>query len=680
MTRILFRIVFIFLPFTGIALTQGQVEYKDQVITITNPDIRKNEIRAGVQGIQFTCYAVFKYGDDQIIGAEESDYLRQYYFFLEIKKGDNADRIFYPIHNPDQENKETTFDEYFKVRVTDRGKYYVRIFIPYHQFQLIPGFHKVNVSLSVCDENAKFFWRNLYQNDITIEQPVTYMARITLNNARLVDKKYDMPANKIPFFGLFVGGKKSKAGQGLPDATWRVQVGNDIMFESEVNKNSLELISGSSTFKISKGDPVKLIIYDEDYFKSDQDLGVINYYANNDIGKDEKKSYAFKDVESADILFERTVIPAISSIVVDFHVKKYDGITGIELEVLYVMAGLQPTDAIKLRPVLRDKNGKTTVPGYIKMANVNLELNESTGNWVTRRNGADKQVFFIPHYACKPDMNPGIEFIMDSYNGVVQSHFSRNKLSDFGIIKDDIQVRTETPEENSYNGYWGLKFPIIWDIPSTYYADLKYSDIKHSVKLMLNDTLDITPETQIISFFGDTTLGNIQLRKIRQDKILHVPYSLLNLTAANQEIIIYTYSEYLGNHTIINKDTLLLQINNPQLTNVSSFDLKFKIKDKKLEKGYANIYRGKTLVKSLKLDEIPKNKKYTFHVDLNNIPFHINDELRIEVMGIDYFKTEKSLYKTIVEPLQINYNIIPERRKIPKNIKGFRLRKSRGKK
>lgn len=663
----------------GLIHAQGKVDFKDQVITITNPDIRKNEIRAGVQGIQFTCYAVFKYGDDQIKGADESDYLRQYYFFLEIKKGENADRVFYPIHNPDQENKETTFDEYYKVRVTDNGRYYVRIFIPYHQFQLITGFHKINVSLSACDENAKYFWRNLYQTDITIEQPVTYMARLTLSNARLIDKKYDMPANKIPFFGLFVGGKKSKAGQGLPDASWRVKIGNDIIYESEVNKNSLDLISGSATFKISKGDPVKLIVFDEDYFKSDEDLGVVNYYSTNDVGRDEKKNYAFKDVETSDIIFERTVIPSISSIVVDYHVKKFEGITGIELEVLYVMAGLQPNDAIMLRPVFRDKNGKTTIPEYIKLSDVNFEKSSSTGNLVTKRNGPDKQIFFIPHYACNPDLYPGIEFVMDNYNGVVQSQFSRNKLEEFGIISDDVKVRTETPEENSYNGYWGLKFPIIWDIPETYYDDLKYTDIKHSIKIMLNDTLDITGHTQIISFFGDTSLGNIELRKIRQDKILHIPYSLLNLHSTNQYVKIYTYSQCLRNQTIINKDTITLHIENPNLTLLAPFDLKFRIKDKKLEKGYAKIYRGKTLLKELSLAEIPKNKKYSFKINLGETPFHINDELRIEVVGIDYFKIEKSLYKTVVEPLQINYNIIPERRKMPKNLKGFRIKKSSSK-
>ena len=92
-----------------ISMAYGQVvEFKDQSITITNADIKKNEIRAGVQGVQLTCYAVFKYGEANIKGAEESDYLKQYYFFLEIKKGDNADRIFYPLRNPDEENKETT--------------------------------------------------------------------------------------------------------------------------------------------------------------------------------------------------------------------------------------------------------------------------------------------------------------------------------------------------------------------------------------------------------------------------------------------------------------------------------------------------------------------------------------------------------------------------------------------
>ena len=672
---------FLLLFFTNcisVIYTQETVEYKDQLITITNADVRKNEIRAGVQGVQLSCYAIFKYGENNIIGAEESDYLKQYYFFLEIKKGENSDRIFYPIHNPDQENKETTFDEYFKVRVTDPGKYYVRIFIPYHHFQLIPGFHKVNVSLSVCDEKSKYFWRNLYQTDITIEQPLTYMAKVTIKNAKLIDQKYDTPANKIPFFGLFTGGKKSKAGQGLPDASWKVKVGNDVIYESAVNKNSLEVLPGSATFKISKGDPVKLIIFDEDYFKSDQEVGIINYYSTNDVGKDERNNYAFEKIETSDIIFERTLVPAISSIVLDYKVKKYEKVTGIELSVLYVMAGLQSTDAIMLRPVFRDKNGKTIIPNFIKLSNTHLELN-TTGNLVTKKNGPDKQVFFIPHYACMIDMYPGIEFVMDSYNEVIQSQFSKNKLPSFGIIKDDVGIQVAAAEENSYNGYWGLKFPIVFDIPEMYYNDLKYSDISNSVRIFIDDTMEITNKMQIVSFFGDTALGSFYMRKLRNDKILHIPYSLLNLSNTDHRVSIYTFAEYLGNKTLINKDTFRLEMGNPNLTNITSFNLKFRIKDKSLEKGFARIYRGKTLLKKLSLDNIPKGKRYKFWVDISNYLFHINDELRIEVVGVDFFNTEKILYKTILEPLQINYNIIPDRRKIPKSVKGFKIKKAKSK-
>lgn len=653
------------------------VEFKDQSITITNADVRKNEMRAGVQGLQFTCYAVFKYGANNIKGADESDYLKQYYFFLEIKKGENADRIFYPIHNPDEENKETTFDEYFKVRVTEAGKYYVRIFIPYHHFQLIPGFHKVNISLSASDENSKYYWRNLYQTDLTIEQPVTYMARLTVNNATLVEQKYDMPANKIPFFGLFAGGKKSKAGQGLPDASWKVKVGNDIMFESPTNKNSLEVLPGSATFKISKGDPVKLIFFDDDYFKSDQEVGVINYYTTTDVGKDEKNNYAFEKIQTSNITFEKTIVPSISSIVLDFHKKKYNGVTGIEVEVLYVMAGLMNNDAVMLQPVFRDKNGKTLIPEYLKLVETELDTNQITGNLVTKKNGPAKQVFFIPHYACKIDMYPGIEFVMDSYNQVIQSQFSKSKLSSFGIIKDDVSIRVAAAEENSYNGYWGLKFPVIIDIPETYYDDLKYYDINNSVRIFLDDTLEITDQTQIISMFGDTSLGEFHMRKIRNDKTLHIPYSSIGFSNTDHRISIYTWSKCNTDGNFINKDTFKLEVSNPQLLKVVPFDLKFRVQGKGYEKGYARIYRGKTLIKTLKTEENSKSKFYNFkNIDISDYLFHEKDELRIEIVAVDYFKHEKVLYKTVVEPLQVNYNVISERRKIPKSVKAFVIKRS----
>lgn len=665
---------------TFLQVSGQMIEYKDQSITITNADVRKNEIRAGVQGIQFTCYALFQYGQDNIKGADQSEYLKQYYFFLEIKRTDNSDRIFYPLKNPDEENKETTFDEYFKVRVSSPGKYYVRIFIPYHQFQLIPGFHKVNVSLSVCDERAKYYWRNLYQTDITIEQPQLYMAKITVKDAVLVDQKYDMSAAKIPFFGLFTGGKKSKAGQGLPDASWKIKVGNDIMYESQVNKNSLEVIPGSATFRISKGDPVKLIVFDEDYFKSDQEVGTINYYSTNDIGTDARTNYSFENIATSNITFEKTLVPAISSMVIDYHIKKHEGVTGIELEILYVMAGLQSKDAVMLRPAFRDKNGKTFIPEFIKLVETNFEINPATGNLVTRRNGPDKQVFFIPHYACKPDMFPGIEFIMDSYNAVIQSQFSKTKLQSFGILKDDVSIQVGAAEENSYNGYWGLKFPVLLDIPVMYYDDLKYSDITNSVRIFVDDTMEITNKTQIISFFGDTSLGSFNMRKIRHDKVLQIPYSFLNLSNTDHRITIYTSSVCITNNTIVNKDTFRLEIGNPQLVNVVPFDLKFKIKGKNFEKGIARVYRGNTLLETFSLKENPKSKRYKFRVDVSKYLFHYKDEIRIEIIGVDYFHTEKALFKTNLEALQINYNIIPEQRKIPKTVKGLRIKRSSKKK
>ncbi len=677
----LFKYLMIWLCLPVLSGMGQMVEFKDQSITITNADVRKNEIRAGVQGIQFTCYAIFTYGAHQIKGADESDYLKQYYFFLEIKKGDNADRIFYPLHNPDEENKETTFDEYFKVRVTESGKYYVRIFIPYHHFQLIPGFHKVNVSLSASDEKSKFFWRNLYQTDITLEQPVTYLARLTVNSAKLVEEKYDMPANKIPFFGLFAGGKKSKAGQGLPDASWKVKVGNDIMYEATTNKNSLEVLPGSATFKISKGDPVKLIFFDDDYFKSDQEVGVINYYTTSDPGKDEKNNYAFEKIETSNITFEKTIVPSISSMVLDYKKKKFNGVTGIEVEILYVMAGLMNNDAVMMRPVFRDKNGKTIIPEYMKLVETDMDTNKVTGNLVTKKNGPAKQVFFIPHYACKIDMYPGIEFIMDSYNQVIQSQFSRNKLGTFGIIKDDVSIKVAAAEENSYNGYWGLKFPVIVDIPETYYDDLKYYDIQNSVRIFLDDTLEITNQMQIVSMFGDSALGNFNMRKIRNDKILHIPYSSIGLSNNDHKIAIYTWAKCKTDSTYINKDTFKLEVSNPQLLHIVPFDLRFRVKGKGYEKGFARVYRGKTLLKTLQLEENPKSKSYKFNgIDISEYLFHEKDELRIEVVAVDYFKHEKVLYKTVVDPLQVNYNVISERRKIPKSVKGFVIKRSPKKK
>jgi len=669
----------LFLGISVLAVSQvfGQkVEYQDQSITITEAEVRKNEVRAGVSGIQFTGYAHFAYGQENIIGAMESEYLKQYYFFLEIKQGDNSNRIFFPVHTPDEEIKLTTFDEYFKIRVSAPGKYFVRIFIPYHHFQLIPGLHSINVSLSACDEKAKFYWRNLFQTDITIEQPQTYLAKLSVNKARLTEQKYDMSANKIPFFGLFVGGKNSKSGQGLPDAGWKVIVGNDIMYESPTNKNSLDVIPGNATFKISKGDPVKLIFFDDDYFKSDQVVGTVNYTSNTDIGTDEKKDYRFDNINTSEIIFEKTLVPSISSMLVDYKITKFQGVTGIELEIMYVMAGLQKNDAVMLRPVFRNKNGKTFVPEFIKLVENDFEINAATGNMVTRKNGPAKHIFFIPHYACMPEMFPGIEFIMDDYNQVVQSSFSSKKLESFGVITDDVKISIGAAEENSYNGYMGLKFPLVVNIPEMYYDDIKFTDIENSVRIFIDDTMEITHKMQIVSFFGDSSLGSFNMRKIRHDKMLHIPYSKLNLSNQDHRVTVYSRSFYLGNGTVINKDTFNLEISNPKLVHVVPFIVGFKIKSKNFENGFARIYRGNTLLRTLNSTQENKTKKYRFTVDVSDYWFHSSDEIRIEIIGMDYFKTEKILYKTVVEPLQINYNIIPERRKIPKTVKAFRLRRA----
>lgn len=665
----------LFLCVTIIPLKAQFAEYSDQKITVTNVDIRKNESRSGVKGIQLTCYAFFMYGEDKIRGAFNSAYLKSYFFYLEIKRKDNGDRIFFPYANPDMETGEKTFDEYYRVTIENSGKYHVRIFIPYHQFQLIPGFHNVELSLHACDEKAIYTFKDLYKTDLQIEQPKTYLARLNVKYLKLIDQKYDQPATKIPFLGLFAGGSKSKAGKGLPDPSWRVMVGNDLVFLSQTNRNSLEALPGAVTFKVSEGDPVKFFISDDEFFKKEEDLGSINYYINQFANnKDEKINYKFGTVENSHIIFETTPVPSISNTILDYEITKYDEVTGIKISITYLMEGLQENRAIVPKPLFKLKNGSTYTPDYVKFVDINLELSEN-GNMVDRRNGADRQIFFIPHYAIKPNSFPGIEFIMDDFNKSIYSFFSKKIVNEIEV-KNDVSYLLGKPQEDDYRGYWGMKFPIVLNIPMDYYNHLHFEDVENHVRIFLDGKNEITNKVKLVSMFNDTALGKFSMRKIRNDKIVHIPYSELNLSNESHQLIVYTNSICKINSKSISADTFYIALPNPSLINIVPFDFHFKVSDRYIFKALVNIYRGETLLKSFPISTKELNKKIKLNVDISEHKFHEKDELRLEIVGFDEFGKEKILDKEIVTPQRINFNLLPDHKR-KKGIKGFLIRRSK---
>gem|GEM_PF-6353312 len=650
-----------------------QVEYSQQQISIRNTGYSDGVRRAGESGILFTAEIKFGYPTRQVKGALDGQNPKEYHFFLELLDL-NGNRVFYPSAIPDRLKRSLTRDEYVLLTANQTDWQYLRIFIPYNRIHLPEGTHRVKMNVNACNNDGTFYFRYIHSEMVSVSQPPIYVAKVAVQHIRILEKQYDMPGKKIPIIGLFLGGDKSKSGQGLPDAGWKVRVGGDIVFESEVLNNSYDVPPGTASFRIAKGDPVEFLVIDEDFFKSDEVLGAVRFELEKESGKIEKKGYAFGGLENGDFFYQQTKEPKLNGIVISGERKQYQGVTGLEVKVKYNLAELVPGDAVAMRPLFRDSLGRLSVPEFMKLVDVHMELGKS-GLLVESQNGADEQTFFIPHYSVTEGMFPGIEFSMDGYDIPMQSAFAKDIVPIAGTHVRDVKVTAGPPEEASYKGYWGLKIPLRIDVPEMYYDDIDFTQLIHSIVVENNQGIDITDSILIITLKEESSLRNFQLRKINKDKILFLPYARCFTNNDPGEFTIQYKGRYWKRGILIGDEVMKYKVESPSLLKIPPFRVSYRLKKKNIEYTYYKVLHGN---REIFRSEKVKQQKIANILDFSSSRFCAYDDITVEVIGIDYFGQEKPVYSYVFTPYLLARNVFPPY-DTPKGVKGFRITRKKKK-
>lgn len=659
--------VFISLYFILGTVFSQQLNYSDQIIEIRNPQLKDGVKRAGESGVLFTSEIKFTYSSEQIKGAQDSQDPHEYYFFLNITD-QKGNKVFYPSAIPDKLKKSLTRDEYVMLTADKTEYQYLRIFIPYNRLRLKEGLHSLNFKLECCNNSGTFYFRKLTESSINVKQPVVYVAQIGISHAEIIEDQYDMPGSKIPIIGLFVGGDKSKSGQGLPDAGWKVKVGGDIIFESPVTSNTFQVPEGVSSFRIAKGDPLEIQIIDEDYFKSDEVLGSIQFQMNEDHGRIDKKNISFGKIRNATLYYQQTKEPELKKLTVTHSPKKHNGVSGIEISVNYEIDKLIKDDAISFRPVFKDTLGNIHVPDFIKLVSGQLEVGK-TGLLKTSTNGEYQQVFFIPHYSIMGNAFPGIEFYMDGYDIKIMDVFSPQKTPVIQSKVSDVKITTEGIEEVSYKGYWGLKIPINIEIPEMYYEDKDFTQLIHTITVKNGAGYDITDSIMVVSLKEETSLKNFQLRKINKNKILFIPYSKCFSTNESTNIQIQYKTRFWDSGVLIGDEKIMQSVKNPMLIHPDPFLISMKFSRKNIEYYYFKVFHGNNEVFQ---SEKVQGEKLQKIIDLRTEFVCLYDDFTIEVRGVDYFAEDKKIYRYSFTPFLLSKNVFPPF-DTPKGFKSFKV-------
>lgn len=650
-----------------------QVSYKDQVINVRNAVIKDGVKRAGESGILFTSEVQFTYTSEQVTGAQDSQDPHEYYFFLDIHKKD-GDEVFFPSDTPDRLKKSFTKDEYVKLTADQPDWQYLRIFIPYNRIRLKEGVYELEIELAACNNSGTHYFHQLYTTPLTIRQPVMYIAKIGVEEGMITEGQYDLPGKKIPIIGLFLGSDKSKNGQGLPDAGWKVKIGGDIVFESPVTSNSFVVPAGSSSFRIAKGDPVELQFIDEDYFKSDEVLGNMDFKMAEDQGKIEKKNIRLGKIYNASVYYQQTREPELSDTRVTFTKTQYRGVTGIEIKTSYTINSLLRGDSVGLRPVFRDDRGNIRLPNHIKLVNVKLSLSKS-GFMVDQENGTKEQTIFIPHYAIIGNHYAGTEFFMDGYGIKIHDAYSKTKTPPVESRVKDVTVTAGELSEVSYKGFWGVKIPLQINVPDMYYEDLDYTQLTHSIIVKNSDGYDITDSVLVVSLKEDENLRNFQLRKITKDKILFIPYARCITGNHPSDISIQYKTRYWKEGILIGDEMLKFEIKDPMLVKPDLFQLSLKYRKKNVEfYTYRILHGNQVIYQSEKLQKEKVKKVF----DFSNRYFCMYDDISVEIYTIDYFNVEKKVYTYKFTPYLLSKNVFPPY-DTPKGVKGFKLIRKKNK-
>ena len=135
------------------------------------------------------------------------------------------------------------------------------LFVPSYMLDLTPGKHALKFALMVSDKNLGTNFPELAKGEFKCEKPAEVTWHLALEYLEMVNAKYDVEF--IPVSSR------------LPELQYAFCVGGDRFFKSDYVKNSLTAVPGATTILCSRGDQMRITLYDVDsgFFNDSDFLG-----------------------------------------------------------------------------------------------------------------------------------------------------------------------------------------------------------------------------------------------------------------------------------------------------------------------------------------------------------------------------------------------------------------------
>ena len=148
---------------------------------------------------------------------------------------------------------------------------FLRFFIPYHHINLKEGSYELTMELHVTDKQNSVRMSKLHEITIDVKQPEIMHV--------------DLEIDELKVEGPGSGGYDAFVGS-YPDVSWQITLGDEEMYSTGRNKNSLYGYTGQTSFDIVWGEPIELEVWDVDrgIFNRDDLIDIIEL-DYEDLGK-----------------------------------------------------------------------------------------------------------------------------------------------------------------------------------------------------------------------------------------------------------------------------------------------------------------------------------------------------------------------------------------------------------
>lgn len=227
--------------------------FADQEFSVSNVLANAKTID-GVQGYEFNFEANAKL-NSVLRNPEKGDY----YFFVQLFD-ETGKQIIQPNRAPRFGGNTTKLQDGFLPNYHQSQKN-GHLFVPAYMISSSVGGHKFSYALMVSDKNLGTNFPILHKGTFEGTKPQEISWQVNLEHLVMKDDKYD--TEFIPISSR------------LPELQYSFNIGNDRFFKSEYVKNNLSAVPGGTSLLLSKGDKMRLVLYDVDsgFFNESDFLG-----------------------------------------------------------------------------------------------------------------------------------------------------------------------------------------------------------------------------------------------------------------------------------------------------------------------------------------------------------------------------------------------------------------------